>query len=332
MPCKRDQYRSSPPGFSLTELIVVMGIITLLIGLLLPTVHYALKYGRKSRLQADMQTLSMGLEAYKTDFGDYPRFTNSNAALSGQWDWSSQRGAELLCRALVGPGPGVPANWTPGNPDNSGADGAGAGGDGGIPNQADPNAQLPGPGFRTRLSFDSAGNPVAQGKLWGPYIPADKFRIFTLSTLPGFNTIVVPANPTGAPNATSVMLDSEYHTILYFPANLTPVNISNIVPPGYVTSVSPIVGPSPSLYNFFDNSVIPPDPMNNPSTGAFLMSDFCKLLGNASASGYIELGETAASTAPYLVWMAGEDGKYGLDTTGRSDDVTNFDIPSKLRR
>src|SRR3984957_468791 len=116
-------------GFTLTEVVVVMGIIVLLMGLVLAAVLHALKAGKRSRVQADFQTISLALEAYKADFGDYPRFINDpskTGTLSGQWDWNGHRGAELLCRALIGPGPAF-ANppITPGSAlDNSGADGA----------------------------------------------------------------------------------------------------------------------------------------------------------------------------------------------------------------
>jgi hypothetical protein len=48
--------------------------------------------------------------------------------------------------------------------------------------------------------------------------------------------------------------------------------------------------------------------------------------------GKIDNGETMTSTAPYLLWTAGADGLYGLDGSYRTDDITNFDIPSKRQK
>ena len=61
-------------GFTLVELVVVMGVIALLAGLLLPMIFRAQRAGKRTRLAADLQTIETGLNAYKTDFGDFPRF------------------------------------------------------------------------------------------------------------------------------------------------------------------------------------------------------------------------------------------------------------------
>lgn len=318
-----------------------MGIIVLLMGVLLPAVMHAMKAGRKTRAQADFQTISQALEAYKADFGDYPRFPGNGSRISKQWDMFNQRGAELLCRALIGPGPAFPQTAvSAGSPDNSGADGAGAGGSG---VSSDPNSMSAGPGFRTRSGVDSSGNFVAQGKIWGPYLSPDKFRVFTLSTVPGLTTVLSSTNTTGTPDATSILLDSQGHSILYFPAALATPNFAqaNNYLADYADPNSPPPTGTQYLYNSFDNCSsttstggVPPDPMNNPLiTTALTQSDFYTLLGVDSATGQVDSGQTPTYTGPYILWSAGEDSTFGISARdGKSDDITNFDFPLKLRR
>ena len=79
-------------GFTLVELLVVIGIILLLVGILLPVTLSVIRKGQRSRTQADLQALSAALEAYKTDFYSYPRPT------------AQRTGAQVLCQAMIGPG------------------------------------------------------------------------------------------------------------------------------------------------------------------------------------------------------------------------------------
>jgi prepilin-type N-terminal cleavage/methylation domain-containing protein len=128
-------------AFTLVELVVVIGVIALLAGLLLPMVFRSFRQGKRVRLAADLQAIEAGLNAYKTDFGDFPRFPMGFDPTNP--DTAPDRGARLLCRALLGPGPAVGAP-------TSGFDGA------------------DGPGFRLRAG--------GLGKVWGPYIAIDKFK------------------------------------------------------------------------------------------------------------------------------------------------------------
>src|SRR6266446_5631755 len=60
-------------AFTLIELLITISVIVLLAGILLPVVLNARKSARQTRIAADLQTIATGLEAYKADFGDYPR-------------------------------------------------------------------------------------------------------------------------------------------------------------------------------------------------------------------------------------------------------------------
>jgi len=81
-------------GFSLTEILVVIGIIVVIAGILAPTLLRAYKQANNSKGQYDLQAIGVGLEAYKQDFGDYPR------TISGTTD----TGSHTLCQALFAPG------------------------------------------------------------------------------------------------------------------------------------------------------------------------------------------------------------------------------------
>ncbi len=83
-----------PHGFTTVELLVVIGIIVLLASMLLVMVSRGYTASRRVRAQADLQVIALGLEAYKQDFGDYPRPAGPLAT----------DGAATLCWALVAPG------------------------------------------------------------------------------------------------------------------------------------------------------------------------------------------------------------------------------------
>src|SRR5919106_5607410 len=60
-------------AFTLIELIVVVGIITILAGLVLTTVGYARKKGARARAETEIAAMSAACENYKADYAVYPR-------------------------------------------------------------------------------------------------------------------------------------------------------------------------------------------------------------------------------------------------------------------
>src|SRR5262249_35754431 len=60
-------------AFTLIELVVVVGIITVLTGLVLSTVGYARKKATRARAKAEIAAMSAACENYKADNGIYPR-------------------------------------------------------------------------------------------------------------------------------------------------------------------------------------------------------------------------------------------------------------------
>src|SRR5437762_10466907 len=73
-------YGSRPRGFTLVEMLVVIGIIGLLAALLLPAVNMALRTTRNAAISLEVNQLAAAIEAYKSDKGDYPpNFRDPNA-------------------------------------------------------------------------------------------------------------------------------------------------------------------------------------------------------------------------------------------------------------
>jgi prepilin-type N-terminal cleavage/methylation domain-containing protein len=65
-------------GFTLAELLVVIGIIILLVSIGLPTYFAIRRNGELARTRMDLRTLEMGLEEYNRVFNAYPRRLTSN--------------------------------------------------------------------------------------------------------------------------------------------------------------------------------------------------------------------------------------------------------------
>src|SRR5438874_1992524 len=60
-------------AFTLVELLTVIGIIVLLMALGLPALFKAWRSSQRAKGAADFQIIGSALEAFKQDFGDYPR-------------------------------------------------------------------------------------------------------------------------------------------------------------------------------------------------------------------------------------------------------------------
>jgi prepilin-type N-terminal cleavage/methylation domain-containing protein len=150
-------------GFTLVEMLVVIGIIVLLVGILLPTIMSARRNAEKNAVRMELHTIALALDAYKADFGDYPRPPNG-----------ASRKYRLLAWALMGPYDGGPV--------------------GGVTDPlSTPTANAPlvdgadGPGFRT--SWDNVAKKGS--KVWGPYLAPEKFRVATQAVNLDFPTTPV---------------------------------------------------------------------------------------------------------------------------------------------
>jgi prepilin-type N-terminal cleavage/methylation domain-containing protein len=74
---------SARRAFTLIELVVVVGIITILAGLVLSTVGYARKKGARARAETEIAAIAAACESYKADNGVYP-YNNATNGLDAR--------------------------------------------------------------------------------------------------------------------------------------------------------------------------------------------------------------------------------------------------------
>ena len=284
--------RARAGGFTLTELLVVIGIIVLLLGIAGPMITRSWRAGDRARMQGDLAAISSALEAYRTDHGDYPQVASPPAqGITNDFD-----GARMLCRALIGPGP-ESAPSTPIGAQQI-ADGKGA-------DTTPPNPQMPGPGFRTRGT---------SGRVYGPYLPVDRFKLGNPSQ----------GGRTTDPPGWWAILDKYNKPILYFPAYGKPnIRLQRSYAWDRTTADKP-------MYNYLDNRGGPTAiAFANRADFARMLGD--GKTNTPPPNGMIDGTETPAYEGPYLLWSAGPDETFGPAVGQRpdravdlSDDITNF--------
>ncbi len=81
-------------GFTMMELLTVLLIISVLAGILIPSMNTVRKAARNARQKAQFAAIEIALLAFKTDDGDYPE-----SELSAAGDYG---GAQKLAEAMVG--------------------------------------------------------------------------------------------------------------------------------------------------------------------------------------------------------------------------------------
>lgn len=274
-------------GFTLTEMLVVIGIIVLVLSIATPMVTRAWRQGDRTRTAADLAAIAAALEAYKTDHGDYPRVTSTMAFPSGPTDYT---GARLLCRALIGPGPATHTNNAY-IPDGKGAD------------VTPPKPDEPGPGFRTRGT---------SGPVYGPYLPVDRFKMGDASgqgqTAPGY----------------LALLDRYNRPILYYAANGKP-NVR--VDSGLVAAwnYEKRAGAKIPMYNVNDNAAFPL-PQFAPMLGDLNANGMIDGTEQpATDKPYLLWSAGPDETfGPDITTANSTDPAKAAKSVQRSDDVTNF--------
>ncbi|MHC4950097.1 MAG: type II secretion system protein [Planctomycetota bacterium] len=90
--------RTSKKGFTIVELLTVMGVIAVLIGLLVPALALVKEHASRLQQRAQFHGIDVGLEIYKNEFGSYPE-SDDNVPLKEAINYC---GANKLAEAMVG--------------------------------------------------------------------------------------------------------------------------------------------------------------------------------------------------------------------------------------
>src|SRR5688572_31308761 len=85
-------------GFTLMELLVVIGILALLFALVMPALNMVRRQADATRTSALLASIGTALDAYKSDFGDIPRFSRDR---SEEHTSELQSQSNLVCRLLL---------------------------------------------------------------------------------------------------------------------------------------------------------------------------------------------------------------------------------------
>lgn len=322
----------APGAFTLVEMLVAIAIIVLLAGFLLVAVSRVFRQGSNTRAAADLAGIASALEAYKQDFGDYPRVTGVNT------------GAAVLAKALIGPSPEVKtSDWkqgqfrTDGTPPNQFSYIALVDNPSGTPSpivQPQADWAVIGPNDGTGLretgirvgpnTIDDNDDGIPDrpgGKVWGPYLQPDKYL-----TRPDIG----------------ILLDSAGNPILYFSASTAKPDISQGQNYAW-TGGRPLYDLQQNIRLFMRAGET--DTVNARKRAQALLGDM-NFDGAITRTPFAESGVSEA----YLLWTAGPDGAFGPPIGGptptrdelhgtantadtakhnaeaakRNDDVTNF--------
>jgi type II secretory pathway pseudopilin PulG len=316
------------------ELLVVIGIVALMFALLMPVLSMVRRQADSTRATAQLASIETALNAYQSDFGDIPRFSRDDPNFPNPLNSAPDRGARLLARALFGPAPAndprMSHTFTPADIPTYQNDSKSAFQDG----HGTPDAPF---GLKEhRQIIQRSGEAAAHypGEVHEPYLDPEKFLLRRIGDVPeppnpadrkpydGSEDLLAAA-PGFVYGVETVILDPlNNQPILYYPGLARQPNISDGSASLFVNETDQNVVQQ-SLYNAFDNrgypDRAPPDAADprrfhgltpvdpDPATYRAFFS-LCELLGDTNQNGRIDAGESAVTTAPYLLISGGVDG------------------------
>jgi len=95
------KFAGKTKGFTIVEMLTVMGIIAILIGLLVPALNQVKDYSKQIQQKAQFHSIDVALEMFKNEFG-YPESKDNAIAPVNTIDATIYCGANKLAEALVG--------------------------------------------------------------------------------------------------------------------------------------------------------------------------------------------------------------------------------------
>jgi prepilin-type N-terminal cleavage/methylation domain-containing protein len=291
-------------GFTMVELLVVLGIIALLVGLLLPALSAVKNIAKVTKQKAQFTSIELALTAFKNDYGDYPPSVWSSPP-NPTTDYC---GAQKLAEALLGwdlLGFHPKSAWR--------ADGLDAAGG---PGTYDP--------AKTR-DLDGNGVPDTLDERKGPYLELATTSVFRLGDVfKPYSTGPLAPNPyviCDAFHARKVTLLKGTDTVTGLPITVTEM----VGAPVLYYRAKPSEKTIGTIYDVFDNNALVlvkqqadnrEHPLARPDAGPLGQYQFFY--------DYIRNPKIDARPWPYrpdsyILISAGPDGLYG---TG--DDICNF--------
>jgi general secretion pathway protein G len=326
--------RGGGGGFTLIEILVAVGIIVLLMAIGLPMLSKARKAARATQATSNLVALETALNAYKTDFADFPRPDIENS------------GFAILGKALFSPGPDPTRSGFTGLPlpKDGEAHGSGTVTSQGTPGQTN---------YKEYVAF---GMPDASGGFATKTLPPDPKNWVEFPVSDGVDGPGFRVRFGGQPKPAYLqegkfrlrgvaILDTWDNPIVYFVARPTKPAPNPTNGEWSLLPLTPAAGNN-ALYNSFHNLSFfmrPGDDIANAQhqqAARKRMEAVLIVPGDTNANNFDGTMETqspknerAVTDKAVLLWSAGADGVFGPNFAGadptpeeinKIDDVTNF--------